>query len=189
MSRKCQLTGRGPTVGHKVSHSHKLSKKVWNVNLQKVRVLIDGKVVRMRVSTKAIKSGMIVKPPIKLRERRAKAIRPVAVAVMEEESFDPESPPDYFSPGSVVSTMFKNKRKKDTDGEDLTNEDAFINEGFRGSERDAVEQVVEEVVEKTSDDTVPLEAYAETIPADPSNSSESAGESESDDSTKAPVSE
>ena len=177
MSRKCQLTGRGPTVGHKVSHSHKLSKKVWNVNLQKVRVLIDGKVVRMRVSTKAIKSGMIVKPPINLKERRAKAIRPVAVAVMEEESFDAEVPPDFFSAGSVVSTMFKHKKKKDSDGEIMDNEEAFITEGFGGGQRDEV------------DDTVPLEAYSETIPEDPNKPADSVDGNDSVESNPAPASE
>ncbi len=173
MSRKCQLTGRGPTVGHKVSHSHKLSKKVWNVNLQKVRVLVDGKVVRMRVSTKAIKSGMIVKPPIKLKERHAKAVRPQAVAAVEEESIDPEIRPEFFSAGSVVSTMFKSKKKKDTDGEEMGNEDAFIQEGYGGGERDEVE------------DTVPLEAYADSIPADPRNSGGSVENNDSGDNHSA----
>lgn len=166
MSRKCQLTGRGPTVGHKVSHSHKLSKKVWNVNLQKIRVLVDGKVVRMRVSTKAIKSGMIVKPPIRLRKRRAKVARQQAVVAVEEDTFDPESPPGYFSSDSVVGSVFKKKRKASEVIEELDAEDSFATE----------EGVI-------IDDTVPIEAYAETIPADPSASPKSMDKDDAPDST------
>ena len=155
MSRKCQLTGRGPSVGHKVSHSHKLSKKVWNVNLQKIRVLVDGQVVRMRVSTKAIKSGMIVKPPITLKKRRARVAREQAVVAVEEDSFDPDTPPGFFSTETVVNSVFKKKRKTSANVEEIEEsdaEDAFMTE----------EGVI-------IDDTVPLEAYSEIIPADPSH--------------------
>ena len=37
-------------------------KRTFKPNIQKVRALIDGKVCRIRVSAKAIKMGLVVKP-------------------------------------------------------------------------------------------------------------------------------
>jgi large subunit ribosomal protein L28 len=47
-------------VGRKVTGK---SKRAFKPNVQKVRAVVDGKVVRVMVSTKAIRDGMIVKPP------------------------------------------------------------------------------------------------------------------------------
>ena len=47
-------------VGKKVTG---ITKRKFKPNIQKVRAVIDGKVCRIRVSTKAIRMGLIVKPP------------------------------------------------------------------------------------------------------------------------------
>jgi large subunit ribosomal protein L28 len=39
-----------------------ISKRKFKPNIQKVRAVIDGKIVRIKVSAKAIKMGLIVKP-------------------------------------------------------------------------------------------------------------------------------
>jgi len=74
MSRVCQVTGRRTRVGHSVSRRG-LAKKVGGVgrrvtgrskrkfkpNIQTVRVLTpDGTVLRVKLSTRAIKTGVIV---------------------------------------------------------------------------------------------------------------------------------
>jgi large subunit ribosomal protein L28 len=58
MSRVCQLTGKSANNGYAVSHSHRRTKKLQEVNLQWKRIWWpEGKrFVRLRLSTKAIKT-------------------------------------------------------------------------------------------------------------------------------------
>src|SRR5256885_14991028 len=58
MSRRCELTAKGPLVGHTVSHSNIKTKRRFLPNLCNVTFISDalGKNVRLRVSTNAIKS-------------------------------------------------------------------------------------------------------------------------------------
>ena len=58
MSRRCELTAKGPQVGHKVSHSNIKTKRRFLPNLVNVTFLSDalGRPVRLRVSTNALKS-------------------------------------------------------------------------------------------------------------------------------------
>lgn len=58
MSKKCQLTGKVANNGYAVSHSHKRTKKLQNVNLQykKIWVAEQNKWIKMLISTKAIKT-------------------------------------------------------------------------------------------------------------------------------------
>ncbi len=59
MARKCYVTGKRPSRGHNVSHANNKSKRTWGVNVQKVRILVDGKPKRVYVSTRALKSGKV----------------------------------------------------------------------------------------------------------------------------------
>jgi large subunit ribosomal protein L28 len=58
MSRRCELTAKGPQVGHKVSHSNIKTKRRFLPNLCNVTFISDalGRNVRLRVSTHALKS-------------------------------------------------------------------------------------------------------------------------------------
>jgi large subunit ribosomal protein L28 len=58
MSRRCELTGKGPLVGHKVSHSNIKTKRRFLPNLLNVTMLSDalGRSVRLRISANALKS-------------------------------------------------------------------------------------------------------------------------------------
>ncbi len=58
MSRRCELTGKGPQVGHKVSHSNIKTKRRFLPNLVNVTLMSDalGRSVRLRISTNALKS-------------------------------------------------------------------------------------------------------------------------------------
>jgi large subunit ribosomal protein L28 len=61
MSRKCDVCGKGPMVGNKISHAHNVSKRRWLPNLKRVRVTVKGKPQRMRVCTACIRSGALEK--------------------------------------------------------------------------------------------------------------------------------
>ncbi len=66
MSRVCEICGKRPQVGNNVSHARNRTKRRWLPNLQRVRtVLPNGQVKRIRVCTKCLKAGKVVKPPIK----------------------------------------------------------------------------------------------------------------------------
>jgi len=47
--------------GHRVSHSNRKTNRIWLPNLQKIRIIIDGKVRREYVCTKCLKAGKIKK--------------------------------------------------------------------------------------------------------------------------------
>lgn len=61
MSKVCDVCGRGPQFGNKVSHAHNLTKRRWNINLQEIRANVKGAAKRMRVCTSCIKNGKIQK--------------------------------------------------------------------------------------------------------------------------------
>lgn len=57
MSRTCQVTGKRPGFGHHVSHSHRRTKRRFDVNVQSKRYWVPtlGRTVTLRVSPKGIK--------------------------------------------------------------------------------------------------------------------------------------
>ncbi|WP_078554757.1 50S ribosomal protein L28 [Bacillus alkalicellulosilyticus] len=59
MARKCYITGKTGRTGNQRSHAMNKSKRKWGVNVQKVRILVDGKPKRVYVSTRALKSGKV----------------------------------------------------------------------------------------------------------------------------------
>lgn len=61
MSRKCFVTGKSPGTGNSVSHANNASRRKWGVNVQKVRILVDGKPKRVYISARALKSGKITR--------------------------------------------------------------------------------------------------------------------------------
>ena len=62
--QKCELTGKGKQFGHNVSFSQRHTKKVWKPNLQTKTVVVDGRKVKLKISTSAIrtlkKKGLLV---------------------------------------------------------------------------------------------------------------------------------
>jgi len=63
MSRICEICGKKPLVGNNISHAHNVTKRRFNPNLQRVRMVYKGRVKKMVVCTKCIKSGQVVKAP------------------------------------------------------------------------------------------------------------------------------
>jgi len=62
MARVCEICGKGPQFGHRISHAHNVTKRRWNVNLQRVRAQVNGGTKRIRVCTECLRSGRVRKP-------------------------------------------------------------------------------------------------------------------------------
>ncbi len=58
MSRKCEITGKGPLVGNNVSHAHNRTKRRQLPNLQKKRIYVPElkRFITIRVSARGIKT-------------------------------------------------------------------------------------------------------------------------------------
>jgi large subunit ribosomal protein L28 len=58
MSRRCELTGKGALVGHRVSHSNIKTKRRFLPNLINVTLMSDalGRSVKLRISANALKT-------------------------------------------------------------------------------------------------------------------------------------
>jgi len=75
MPRVCAFTGKKTTFGNQVTHRGKakylggvgtkitgITRRKFKANIQRVRAVVDGEVVRIKVSAKAIKMGLVIKP-------------------------------------------------------------------------------------------------------------------------------
>jgi large subunit ribosomal protein L28 len=89
MPRTCYFTGKKTAFGHKVTHRGKakylggvgtkttgISPRKFKANIQRVRAVVNGRIVRIKVSTSAIRQGLVVKPM--RRNRPAPAAAPAA---------------------------------------------------------------------------------------------------------------
>lgn len=56
MSRVCEISGKRPMSGNNRSHSLHATRRKWNVNLQKVTIMVDGKPQKVKVSARALKT-------------------------------------------------------------------------------------------------------------------------------------
>lgn len=58
MAAKCQVTGQGRQVGHRVSHANNKTKHVFRPNLQvkKVYLASEKRWVKLRMSTRAFRT-------------------------------------------------------------------------------------------------------------------------------------
>ncbi len=61
MAKRCDICGKAPGYGHRISHAHNLTKRRWLPNLKKMRVKIDGHIQLVKICTQCIKSGRVVK--------------------------------------------------------------------------------------------------------------------------------
>lgn len=53
---KCVMTGKKKSFGHSRSFSFKLTNRAWKPNLQRRRMLIDGRMQTVMISTKALRT-------------------------------------------------------------------------------------------------------------------------------------
>ncbi|HLD99286.1 MAG: 50S ribosomal protein L28 [Bdellovibrionales bacterium RIFOXYC1_FULL_54_43] len=62
MARVCDYCGKGPTTGHKVSHSNIKTKTRWLPNLRRMKAVVRGTTQTVRVCTRCIRAGLVVRP-------------------------------------------------------------------------------------------------------------------------------
>jgi large subunit ribosomal protein L28 len=53
---KCEMSGKTPSFGHNVSHSMVKTKRQWKPNIQKVSVFKDGRMQRMNLCTRCLRT-------------------------------------------------------------------------------------------------------------------------------------
>lgn len=63
MANFCYVCNKGPATGNRVSNANNRVKRRFMPNLQKVRIIEDGRRLRVRVCTRCIKAGKIRKAP------------------------------------------------------------------------------------------------------------------------------
>jgi large subunit ribosomal protein L28 len=63
MSKVCTTCGKKPGFGHHRSFSMIATKRRFEPNLQRVRVLIGGRAQRVYVCTRCLKAGKVQKAP------------------------------------------------------------------------------------------------------------------------------
>ncbi|MSO51627.1 MAG: 50S ribosomal protein L28 [Acidobacterium sp.] len=61
MAMRCEICGKGPAVGRRVSHAHNVRPRRFEPNLQMVRAAVNGATKRMKVCTRCIRSSKVVK--------------------------------------------------------------------------------------------------------------------------------
>ena len=56
MSRVCEISGKRALSGNNRSHSLRATRRKWNVNLQNVTIMVDGKPKKVLISARALKT-------------------------------------------------------------------------------------------------------------------------------------
>ena len=62
MAQRCDICGKGPLSGNRVSHAHNVTHRRFNPNLQRVRAVLKGVQKRVKVCTRCLRSGKVSKP-------------------------------------------------------------------------------------------------------------------------------
>jgi large subunit ribosomal protein L28 len=55
------VCGKKPVHGNQISHAHNVSSRVWYPNVQRVRAVVGKTRRRLRVCTRCLRSGLVVK--------------------------------------------------------------------------------------------------------------------------------
>jgi len=61
MARSCDICGKAPRFGNRISNAHNLTRWRWNPNLRRVRALVNGAAKTIHACTACIRSGKVVK--------------------------------------------------------------------------------------------------------------------------------
>ncbi len=61
MSNFCYVCGKGPAAGNRVSNANNHTKRRFMPNLQRVRIVMEGTRMQVRVCTRCLKAGKVVK--------------------------------------------------------------------------------------------------------------------------------
>ncbi len=61
MSRICEVCGKAPHAGRSISHSHRVTNRVFRPNIQKVTVLDGKRAVKKNICTRCLKAGKVTR--------------------------------------------------------------------------------------------------------------------------------
>jgi large subunit ribosomal protein L28 len=61
MASVCDVCGKTPGFGNNISHSHRRSRRRFNPNVQKIRVMVGGAPKRLNVCTRCLKANKVTK--------------------------------------------------------------------------------------------------------------------------------
>ncbi len=61
MSKVCEVCGKAPVAGRSISHSHRVTNRMFRPNVQKVTINDNGRVRKANVCTKCLKAGKVVR--------------------------------------------------------------------------------------------------------------------------------
>ncbi len=61
MASVCDVCGKSPGFGNNISHSHRRTRRRWNPNIQKMRVLVNGAPKNLNVCTKCLKANKVLR--------------------------------------------------------------------------------------------------------------------------------
>jgi large subunit ribosomal protein L28 len=61
MALACEICGKSPKYGNRISHAHNVTRRRWNPNLRRVHAIVEGVHKRVRVCTACIRSGKVAK--------------------------------------------------------------------------------------------------------------------------------
>jgi large subunit ribosomal protein L28 len=59
MSKVCEICGKKPIYGNNVSHAHNKTRRRWEPNLQKMRIVVAGSTRTAKVCTSCLKNGSV----------------------------------------------------------------------------------------------------------------------------------
>jgi large subunit ribosomal protein L28 len=62
MAQRCDICGKGPQFGNRLSHAHNVTGRRFNPNLQRMRAVLAGVQRRVKVCTRCLRSGKVQKP-------------------------------------------------------------------------------------------------------------------------------
>lgn len=61
MASVCDICGKTPGFGNNISHSHRRTRRRWNANVHRMRVVVNGVPQRLNVCTKCLKANKIAR--------------------------------------------------------------------------------------------------------------------------------
>ena len=59
----CYVCTKGVAFGNNVSHANNKTRRTWKPNLQVARIVIDDKITKVRVCTRCLHAGKVVRAP------------------------------------------------------------------------------------------------------------------------------
>ena len=61
MSKVCEVCGKAPVAGRSISHSHRVTNRMFRPNVQKVTINDNGRVRKANICTKCLKAVKVVR--------------------------------------------------------------------------------------------------------------------------------